>query len=599
MPQYERHSASGSQDDGCGSYSRRRSDVQITLRRAQRCLVMMLWPKLHTVQLLMFAATGVALPQPAPFERGVQPPVAVRTTPRLVEVNVIVRDQHGEPVPDLKKEDFRLYDNGKLQQISAFAVYSKALLPGAPALPPNTFNNWAEQKSQLPASVTVILLDTLNSHIEDRQWKKKVVNVLTGIRPEDRVAVYALGHGLHILHDFTGDSSLLLQQPARRNGSQLRAAPASEASSGADPAAVALNAWLSGTGVSREQTEFYAVSPVTATSRAMQLIANHLAGLPGRKNLIWVSGGFPYDAVLTLDHANVAIYPVDAWDLEPHFTAANPIFVDPGRPQQPGTTSSTEKSFELENQRQIMALDNERRRLAELQNQQNQMMESEYQQRKGTTEIAARTGGRAYGNSNDLAKAIRDAVKDSTLTYTLGFYPNGHANDGKFYNIEVKLPERGSLNLHYRKGYVAQSEGERDASARRNALRDAVWSPVESSSIGMTVQIAPASAARPNDLNVVLGIDTAGIGLTPEGDRRNGAVDVLFIQKDADGRFFDGVNTTMTLRLTPDLYEKYRNGLRFQQFVPRQTGATHLRVIVRDPSTGRMGSVTVPFDQLR
>src|SRR5215831_16270682 len=124
-------------------------------------------------------------------------------------MNVIVRDRHGEPVRDLKKEYFRVYDNGKLQQISAFSMDSNGLLPGAPALPPNTFTNWPEQKSQVPASATVILLDAVNSHIEDRQWvKKQVVHFLSTIRPEDRVGVYALGwHGLHVLHDFTTDSS--------------------------------------------------------------------------------------------------------------------------------------------------------------------------------------------------------------------------------------------------------------------------------------------------------------------------------------------------------------------------------------------------------
>jgi len=55
----------------------------------------------------------------------------------------------------------------------------------------------------------------------------------------------------------------------------------------------------------------------------------------------------------------------------------------------------------------------------------------------------------------------------------------------------------------------------------------------------------------------------------------------------------------MVLLLTPESYEKYRQGLRYQRFVPRQTGATHLRVIVQDASTGTLGSVTVPFDQLR
>src|SRR5262249_44022324 len=152
------------------------------------------------------------------------------------------------------------------------------------------------------------------------------------------------------------------------------------------------------------------------------------------------------------------------------------------------------------------------------------MTELENQQRQKTMELAARTGGRAYVNTNDLAKAIRDAVNDSTLTYTLGFYPGDQSNGGKLHQIEVRTPERSGLNLHYRKGYVDQGEQPRDPRARRNELQDAVWSPVDASGIAIIVQIASADTARPNDLNVFLGVDTAGIGLSPEGDRRNGAV---------------------------------------------------------------------------
>ena len=86
------------------------------------------------------------------------------------------------------------------------------------------------------------------------------------------------------------------------------------------------------------------------------------------------------------------------------------------------------------------------------------MTELEKQQIQKTMELAARTGGRAYLNTNDLAKAIRDAVNDSTLTYTLGFYPDDYANDGKFHKIEVKMPEHSGLNLHYRKSYVDRGE---------------------------------------------------------------------------------------------------------------------------------------------
>src|SRR5215471_15762116 len=153
-------------------------------------VVMILRPQLQRV-LLTLAASGAALPQTVPVEPAAQPSVVLRAS-RQVQVSVIVRDRHGEPVRNLKKENFQVYDNGKLQQINGFSMDSNALLPSAPALPPNSFTNWPEQKSQVPASATVILLDALNSNIEERQWvKKHVVRFLSTIRPEDRVGVYA------------------------------------------------------------------------------------------------------------------------------------------------------------------------------------------------------------------------------------------------------------------------------------------------------------------------------------------------------------------------------------------------------------------------
>jgi hypothetical protein len=40
----------------------------------------------------------------------------------LVQVKVVVRDEKGNPIRDLKREDFQLFDQGKLQAISTFDV---------------------------------------------------------------------------------------------------------------------------------------------------------------------------------------------------------------------------------------------------------------------------------------------------------------------------------------------------------------------------------------------------------------------------------------------------------------------------------------------
>ena len=87
--------------------------------------------------------------------------------------------------------------------------------------------------------------------------------------------------------------------------------------------------------------------------------------------------------------------------------------------------------------------------------------------------------------------------------------------------------------------------------------------------------------------------------LTSQDDRWDGRVDFLFAQKDEQGRQFALDPKFVELRLKKDNYEKVtRDGLVYRQMVKRVPGAQELRVIVRDASSGAMGSVTVAYRDL-
>jgi hypothetical protein len=90
-----------------------------------------------------------------------------------VEVNVIVRDQNNHPVEGLAKGDFTVYDHNKEQKIALFAVSSVHRLekPVGP-LPSGTYTNRPEQLSESPATITVVLLDSANTRIEDQVYAK-------------------------------------------------------------------------------------------------------------------------------------------------------------------------------------------------------------------------------------------------------------------------------------------------------------------------------------------------------------------------------------------------------------------------------------------
>ena len=515
--------------------------------------------------------------------------VLIRSTTRLIQLNVVVHDRKGEPVKDLKKEDFKIFDNGKPQKVAVFSMDANAVLPQMKPLPQNVFTNKLTVRGGVPNSVSVILLDSMNTKYEDQTWsRKQVVKYLTTLKPEDRVAIYQLGRGLRVLHDFTTDSTDLIAKLQKFKGQNLPDLAASEVSSfDFDPSVLDFQNWMGGGGSGGAEADFYTTNRITGTLRAIQFIANHMAEYPGRKNLIWVSGGFPLqigfdsieamhdpsrtqrtfgpeldETIRALNNGNVAIYPVDSRGLtvDSRFSAQN-AKIDLSPKLGMGPT--------VENQQTM-------------------------------SELASRTGGRAYYNTNDLTKAIHDAVNDSVVTYTIGYYPENEKFDGKFHKLEVKTPELHGMNLRYRKGYFDQAEQPADQHRRVVELKDAVYSPLDSSAVGLIVNVAPTDPKHPGDLNLYMRVDPTAIGLTPSNDRQNAQLDFIFVQRDEKGRQYKSDSDTMTLQLKPDTLAKLmKSGLVYQRFVNKVHAATQLRIVVRDASSGATGSITVPFTALK
>jgi VWFA-related protein len=143
----------------------------------------------------------------------------IRTTTRLVQVSVIVRDKNG-PVEGLKKEDFQIFDHGKEQKIAVFTVAStKAAAAAMAKLPPGIYTNRPERGGEPIGSVTVVLIDLLNTRFQDQAYARtQMMNFLKTLDPQDRVALYLLGNGVKILHDFTQDPERLVRAVAKMRG---------------------------------------------------------------------------------------------------------------------------------------------------------------------------------------------------------------------------------------------------------------------------------------------------------------------------------------------------------------------------------------------
>jgi VWFA-related protein len=538
------------------------------------------------IAVLQAAAVVSRAPGPPPTAQ--QPPV-FRVATRLVQVSVVVHDRGGQPVTDLKKEDFTITERGKPQTIGFFAVEAvdKRAAP-QPALPPHFFTNVVAQQAGVPTSVTVVLLDMLNTSFADQRYARKALITFLGqIQPQDRIAIYALGRrSLTLLHDYTSDSASLVGRLKETSGEipvQLDASTVN-ADSQQELQALGLDQLAD---TNQVEADFFTGARVVNTLATLEAIAEHLAGVPGRKNLIWLSGGFPLtigfdempqigsireqrtftaemdSAVRALNNSGVAVYPVDARGL----------MVAPG--------------FSAET-RSAPSLSSARSRLSPIQANIDAMKE-----------LADRTGGRAAYNTNDLARAVRRAIDDARVTYTIGYYSNDDTRDGRFRDIKVKV-NRSGLDVRYRKGYFALKPSDTGEKTRKAEMRAAVWSPLESTAVAMNVRLDLVDAPARNMVNVVVQVDPATVGFRKEGDRWKAELDVVYVQKDQRGSIKgEGVADRISLALTDATYAEARtHGVVRQQRFPRQPGAVTLRVVVRDADTGSTGSVTMPFDQV-
>ncbi|MGC9947110.1 MAG: VWA domain-containing protein [Bryobacteraceae bacterium] len=506
------------------------------------------------------------------------PDPVIRTTTRLVQVNVIVTKK-GAPVPGLKKEDFQVFDNGKRQEIRLFSEETRAVLPSAAApLPPGTFTNQLEQRSGTPSAVTAILLDGVNTRFSDQTYaRQQVVHFLKQIQPEDRIAVYTLdSRGLRVLHDYTTDSSDLLAKLAKYQGD---IAPDVTGSSDLiDP----LGGWLGGGGNSYEKA-FFLNNRILQTLQAIEYIADNLAPLPGRKNLIWVSSAFPLQVGFLGGSGRGATVTRGS---------RNSASMGPSNfPRQQQTwNGEADKTIRALNNANLAIYPVDARGLVA--SASARVASRTYRNQATMEELAARTGGRAFTNTNDIAGAIRTAVEDSSVTYTLGFYPQNDKFNNSFHDLKVKLIDFPHLELRYRKGYVDQSTPPQDEGLRRAALRDAVLSPMDANGIGLSAKVLGTSAG----FDVTLRVDPKSIVLDPQGDRWAGKLDLLFVEKDAHGNETYGVDDTMSLELRKQNYDRVQQeGLNYHRVLPGTGNASEIRVVVRDASTGALGSITAPL----
>jgi VWFA-related protein len=585
---------------------------------------------LYPASLIVFCSP-LCLAQPANPPAAAPHTPTLRTNTRLVTVDVVVTES-GHAVPALSRDSFRILENGKEQETKNFDEHSFVASPASPrtsgavapgggaALPVHVFSN-AVAAAGPP---NVLLLDALNTPVKDQQYlRRQMVAYLKDIPAGTRIAIFSLGTRLRMVQGFTSDLAVLLAAMDARKAGVNNSVLLQQQSDLATPMDDSDNSSALDV-LDQFQGEIITVQydlRILTTLQAMKQLGAFLGGLPGRKNIIWLSGSFPLSLqpdesadnpfitqrnyskelqqisdAFTADR--IAVYPVDVRGTLP------PAMFDVAGRTLNSTAAPTRRAG---------------RGAAPIATAQTQSFNQTDAEHASMRQLADETGGHAFYETNGLKQAIARAMEDGANYYTLTYSPQNKDFNGKFRRIEVKL-RSGNYHLSYRRGYYAQpsatakiSEPDPLISPSHPAIQRGAPPAVQ---IQFKARVLPADDAllkgfQPKSgpaglatvkppvtrycLDYAIHTDEITAELGPD-HLYHSALELVAIAYDPDGKPLNLVDHPFQFALKPEEYEKLlHSGLNLREEIDVPQGEIYLRLAVHDLFTDQLGSLEVPM----
>jgi len=504
-----------------------------------------------------------------------QPQYRVHVTSELVLVNVVVRDKKGNLVGGLKKDDFTLLEDGKRQTISTFDFENVDELKTAGAAeatvsgtaPDGALLRPAEKTAALDARDRRLMLlffdfSGMDPEQIDRSVDAAKKFVQTRMQPADLIALVSLATNMRVDLDFTDDKTKVLGALTSYTSGQGQGFDNGTTGS-AEGAAETSGAFTA------DDTDYNTFN-ADRKLLALQTIMQSLGKISQKKAIIYFSNGISQNGVdnqsalraatASAVKANVSIYPVDIRGLQafpPGGEAQNASLH--GQSAYNGAAVLNDLSGNAATQDTLSTL-------------------------------ASDTGGKAFFDSNDFTAVFSQVQKDSSAYYVLGFTSTNALKDGRFRHLKVQL-NRQDLKLDYRSGYYAGRDFEHlNRADREQQIQDELASELSQTDVAV---YAGAAYFRQDDthyyLSVSLVIPGSQIPFVQAKDKDNATIDVIGEVR-ADGKFAVG-HLRDTVKLALDSAQQVRRkNVQYNTGFLLAPGSYHLKFVVRENQSGRMGS---------
>ncbi|MGH9585834.1 MAG: VWA domain-containing protein [Acidobacteriaceae bacterium] len=491
----------------------------------------------------------------------------------LVLTNVVVRDKKtGAVVHGLTARDFTILENGKPQRIATFdfenvdeaAALDEKTISGKDGQ--SLFNaktGVANPEELRNHRLIVMFFDLTSMQPEDIERAQEAARnyINKQMQPADIVAVASLDTDLSLDQDFTQNKELLLNAVNRYSGASAQGF--------ADGATSTSNQVEDATAFSPDESEFNDLN----TDRelfAITSIAKSLAGIQEKKSMLYFSGGIQRDgienqaslrsAINSAVRANLSIYSVDSRGLQ----AIGPLG-DASTGSLRGANSYNGTS---------------------LQNN----LDSNFNTQEVMANLSSDTGGKAFFDSNDFGPAFLQVQHDTSAYYVIGYHSTDQRRDGRYRRLSIKI-DRPDVKLEFRHGYYAPADFKHsNRQDREQQLEDQLASDLPATDVAVYLQ-AWYFRTDENHFYIPVSIVVPGsqIPFIKGGDKDKATLDVIGEVKDASGHVIGQARQTVKLNINQSEQVRQKN-VQYTTGFNLPTGKYHLKFVVRENETGRMGS---------
>jgi VWFA-related protein len=560
------------------------------------------------------------------------PDDVIRVTTQLVQTDVVVTDKDGQVVPNLKLEDFEIYDNGKKQELQFLEFVSvdggrrfegtrpplNLAKKATPTIVEQTGNSGVSAKDL--KRVIAFVVDDLSISIADLSPVRKMLLdfVDNKMREGDLVAIIRVIGSKGLLQQFTTDRQLLrraiaaIRPVAHPFGSSNLPDPTLEkfqspASSSLTGGGEGLTEAGPDSKIAADEpgnTEIFSSNDETiryfrslSAIITANLTIDSLKQVPGRKNLVLITQGIPlfevagsgsgYSAttssVLSQLTDNAFRAGVAISSMDPRGLRASPGVVGfqetPARSAMGGGaafgTTLEDAAFG---------------RGGSLDHAVFGSLLGGGLDHLGLSTVAGYTGGVAVFNTNDFEAGLNKILARSSGYYNLGYRPT-EKFDNKFHKLEVKVGRAGAKVYNHTR-YLATEARTTGPLTREEEVAAAASSPLAKTDIAITPSIAIRLQPVKSTLEVHMQIGASKLHFTeaPTGTYHV-SFDVVAFLFDQLGKRYGGLSETVNLNLSTDDYRRaMKEGLGYSAATELPPGYYQVRAVVREESSGNIGT---------